>query len=303
MALWALIVTAIVSAGCSQSQPTAIGADASPGTGGTVGVGTGGASGSGGAIVAGGGTGAVAASASGGATGAGGRLETGGATAVGGTAMGSGGGGPADGGIGTEGGPEDGRSGDGSGGGGGPATGPIVGMPLATFDSNVNNFALNTFAEVGNLANLPAPATMTWIGTDGSPTAGCLKITAPYSGANQWVDIEAPTFPAPLPSWSGRTLHVRIKLDPGSTFAGFARLYVKTGAGFVFYTSAFTPYPQNSGWQEFVLPLVSPAPVPPANPGADPRQIVTFGVDPITSGAPATTPTPVTFYIDSFSIE
>ena len=184
-----------------------------------------------------------------------------------------------------------------------PAAGPIIGTELATFDSDDNGFALNTFSEATNLANGLTAATLTWISTDGSPDFGCVKITAPYSGPNQWVDLEAPVFPAPLPNWNGRTLHVRVKLDPSSTFSGFARLYVKTGTAYVFYTSSFTPYPQGSGWQEFVLPLVSPAPVPPANPGANPTQVTTFGVDPITAGAPPMTPTPVTFYVDSFSIE
>ena len=184
-----------------------------------------------------------------------------------------------------------------------PAAGPIIGTSLATFDLDADGFGLNTFVEATNLANAPTPATLTWISTDGSPDPGCLKITAPYSGPNQWVDVEAPVFPAPLPNWSGKTLHVRIKLDPSSTFSGSPRVFVKTGTAYVFYTTTFTAYPQNSGWQEFVLPLVSPAPVPPANPGADPTQIVTFGVDPLTAPAPRVTPTAVTFYVDSFSIE
>ena len=274
-----LIAVAIVELSCSQRATNVDKLDASA---------------AGGAPASGGGTG------NGGAPGAGGLSSTG----TGGGAAG----GDADAGLG-----DDGRldgipapdaiAMDQGGVGGGPALGPIIGTPLATFDSNVDGFTLNRFVEVGNLANLATPATMTWISTEGSPTLGCVKITAPYSGPNQWVDLEAPAFAAPRPNWSGRTLHVRIKLDPSSTFEGFARLYVKTGTGFVFYTSAFAPYPQNAGWQEFVLQLVSPAPVPPANPGADPVQIATFGVDPITSGAPPTVPTPITFYVDSFSIE
>jgi hypothetical protein len=185
-----------------------------------------------------------------------------------------------------------------------PAMGPVIGTPLATFDTgNLDQFSLNTFAEATNLANAPSPATMTWEPNDGSPGLGCVKITAPYSGPNQWVDLEAPAFAAPLPDWNGKTLHVRVKLDPSSAFTGNPRLYVKTGTAFVFYTAAFTPYPQGSGWLELTLPLVSPAPVPPANPGADPTQIITYGLDPITAGAPPVTPTAVTFYVDSFSIE
>ena len=62
------------------------------------------------------------------------------------------------------------------------ATGPIIGTPLSTFDSNANGFTLNMFAEATNLALGTAAATLTWIASDGSPDPGCLKITAPYSG-------------------------------------------------------------------------------------------------------------------------
>jgi hypothetical protein len=187
--------------------------------------------------------------------------------------------------------------------GGVPAMGPIIGTALATFDSDAGGFSLNTFVESTNLALAPSPATLTWIATDGSPDPGCLKVTAPYSGANQWVDVEATALSAPLPNWTGRTLHVRIKLEPGSTFSGSARLYVKTGAAYVFYPTAPTTSLLGEGWQEYVLPLVSPAPVPPAITGADPALIATYGVDPITSPVPSPAPTSVTFYVDSFSIE
>jgi hypothetical protein len=184
-----------------------------------------------------------------------------------------------------------------------PASGPVIGTPLATFDADAGGFALNMFQEATNLALAATPATLTWISTDGSPDPGCLKITAPYAGANQWVDVEATAFSAPLPDWTGKKLHVRLKLEPGSTFTGSARLYVKTGGAYAFYPTAFAPYPEGSGWQEFVLPLVSPAPVPPAIAGADPAQVATYGVDPITSPSPSPRPTAVTFYVDSFSIE
>jgi hypothetical protein len=160
-----------------------------------------------------------------------------------------------------------------------------------------------TYAEATNLAIGSALATLTWIATDGSPDPGCLKVTAPYSGPNQWVDLEAPVFPAPGVDWTGKTLHARIKLDSSSSFSGSARLYVKTGASYFFYPTTFTPYPDGAGWQEFVLPLVSPAPVPPAIAGADPALAVTYGVDPIAAPAPVVAPTAVTFYVDSFSIE
>ena len=184
-----------------------------------------------------------------------------------------------------------------------PAAGAIIGTPLETFDSSAHGFALNSFVEASNLALAPSPATATWVADEGSPDPGCMKITAPYSGPNQWADLEAPALPAPWPNWAGKTLHVRIKLDPNSTFSGSPRVYVKTGTDYVFYTTTFMPYPAGAGWQEFTLPLASPAPVPPALPGADAAQIRTYGVDPLTAPEGQPVPTSVTFYVDSFSIE
>jgi hypothetical protein len=180
-----------------------------------------------------------------------------------------------------------------------PDTTPIVGTPLATFDSDLQGFALNPFSEPGsNLANVTPPATLTWIATDGSPDPGCLKVTAPYSASGQWVDVET-LVPTAL-DWSGKTLHVRIKLDPSSTFTGFARLYVKTGAGYAFYPLTYSAYPQNAGWQEFVLPLGAAGASPDDAAALDPTQIKAFGVDPETT---STSQGPVTFYVDSFSLE
>lgn len=184
---------------------------------------------------------------------------------------------------------------------GAQAMGPIIGTPLATFDSDLNGFALNRFVEATNLALASPPATATWIATDGSPDPGCVKITAAYSGPNQWVDLEAQTLPTPM-DWSGRKLHVRVKLEPSSAFSGTARLYVKTGTAYSFYPN-IDAYPQSAGWQEFVLALVSPAPVPPAIAGADPAQVLTFGIDPESTSVSPTAPTVVTFYVDSFSLE
>lgn len=135
------------------------------------------------------------------------------------------------------------------------------------------------------------------------PRPGLPEDHGALSGPNQWVDVEAPSFPVPLPDWTGKTLHVRVKFEPTAAFSGSLRLYVKTGTAYLFYPTTFTPYSPNAGWQEVVLPLVSPAPVPPAIAGADPAQVITFGVHPITAPAPVTTPAPVTFYVDSFSIE
>jgi hypothetical protein len=189
--------------------------------------------------------------------------------------------------------------------GGVPVSGPVVGMAVATFDTDIAGFRLDSFVEAANLNNgsHPTPPTLAWDMTEGSPDPGCLKITAPYTGANQYVDLESPIFPMPFPDWSGKKLHVRIKVDPSSTFNGSPQIYVKTGAAYIYYPSAFTAYPASADWLEFTFSLLSPAPVPPATAGADPAQVITYGVHP-TSGSSATaSAAPVTFFVDSFSIE
>ncbi len=105
----------------------------------------------------------------------------------------------------------------------------LVGTRVATFDTNIQSFAFSTYDEPTQPGRAqqrhgvrPSPG----MRTDGSPTsiAGSLKVTAPYSGANQYVDIQSPTFPTTmLRNWMGGRLHVRVKVDTGSTFSGSDR--------------------------------------------------------------------------------
>jgi hypothetical protein len=183
-----------------------------------------------------------------------------------------------------------------------PVTGPIVGMPLATFATDIEGFRLDTYPEATNLASTSNPM-LTWDMTEGSPDPGCLKITVPYSAANQYIDLESPVFTAPLPDWTGKTLHVRLKVADGGTFKGSPSVYVKTGTAFVYYPMTFATTTIGSTWVEFKLPLVSPAPVPPATMGADASQVITYGIHPTPGSSPSSTPGPVTFFVDSFSIE
>src|SRR5581483_9580426 len=95
-----------------------------------------------------------------------------------------------------------GAGGNGAGGGGGSggpgANGPIVGLPLATFDTSVDGFSLNAYHETsGAQHNLgdpkegasPAPR-LSMDSAVGNPEPGSLQVTAPFSGANQYVDVQ-----------------------------------------------------------------------------------------------------------------
>jgi hypothetical protein len=194
-----------------------------------------------------------------------------------------------------------GGSGTGTGGMGTNVTGPIVGTPLATFDTSVNGFALNDYHDTGgnkNLADAMAPAspppTLSLDTSAGNPTPGMLKVTATYSGPRQYVDLQNKMFMSMPQNWTGGTLHVRIKVASGN-YGGGAQVYALTG-NFIF-GGTYTNVAMGSNWQEFTVNLDSPMH---PDPGYDPSKVIIFGVQ-LNNGDMGTAGE-VTFNIDSFSI-
>ncbi|HEX3903190.1 MAG TPA: hypothetical protein VH853_10100 [Polyangia bacterium] len=206
-----------------------------------------------------------------------------------------------------------GTTGGGTGGSGGPfaQSTPIAGVPLATFDTNAVGFSFSTFNEIPNLAvnNQGTDPTLAWNGADGSPSPGALQVTAPYFGANQYVDIQSKNqstdASASVPmcmgclDWTGGKLHVRIKVDAGSTFVGQIEPYADTTVGYKFVGTSLNVAMDNN-WHDYVVNLSTAMT---QISGFDLSQVILFGVHIGTGTAPAVTPTPVTFEIDSFSIE
>lgn len=156
----------------------------------------------------------------------------------------------------------------------------------------------STYDEPGNLArptnpSVPAP-TLSFDATQGSPFPGSVQVTAPFSGANQYVDIQKlVNVPAPL-DWSGKSLRVRIRVNQG-TFHGIVEPYVDTTGAYVFGGTSMNFAP-GSGWQEFQVDLTNPMT---RDHGYDPAQVVLFGVH-LNTGAAGANSTPVVFNIDSF---
>ena len=187
-------------------------------------------------------------------------------------------------------------------GAGGASLETIPGIPLATFDTGTESFAFSTYSETPNLAgpNSPVMPTLDWDASDQSPSGGgSLKVFAPYSGANQYVDIQSPAVtPANFRNWSGGKLHVRVKVDTGSTFVGQIEPYADTTSNFTFVGTS-----QNvqmmPGWHDYPVTLDSAMT---RNAGYDLKQVILFGVH-IGSGTGGGSQGPVTFHIDSFSIE
>jgi hypothetical protein len=206
-----------------------------------------------------------------------------------------------------------GKGGSGAGGGGGTSTGTlgaIKGMALETFDTSAGMFAINNYVDASgsNLgamgAATAAATTAVWDAAEGSPSPGALKVTAPFTDWNQYVDVHAGSFMAGmLPSWTGKKFHVRMKVASGfvtdTSLMGGAQPYVLTGSGYVF-GSAWTNVPSGDAWHDFSVDLSTITTA-----GFDPTMVMIYGLQ-IASGQGNTTaakPTTATFYVDSFSIE
>ena len=121
---------------------------------------------------------------------------------------------------------------------------PIVGTPVATFDTGLQGYIVDPYHDT-NQTNLADPAvigqrpgmempTLSFESGMGSPSPGCVKIVAPYFGASQFVQLESMSFgTSNTRNWTGGKLHLRIQVIAG-TFTGGAQVYVKTGSAYVF---------------------------------------------------------------------
>jgi hypothetical protein len=205
--------------------------------------------------------------------------------------------------------PDAGRTGTGGVGSIDPAK-PIVGMPVATFDTGLQGYIVDPYHDT-NQKNLADPAiigqrpnmempTLSFESGMGSPSPGSVKIVAPYFGASQFVQLEAMSFgTSNTRNWKGGKLHLRIQVIAG-TFTGGAQVYVKTGSAYVFGGTYFN-FPAGKGWQEFAMDVDMP--MTPGTSGVyDPAEVITLGVQ-LNTGDSGSSAGPVTFLVDSFSID
>jgi hypothetical protein len=199
-----------------------------------------------------------------------------------------------------------GAGGNAAGGAAGGATGPIVGTPLGTFDTGLDSFGLYRDQTSGLIVGINAiqynlgddtrglpHADLSWDATEGSPTPGSLKVSAPYSGASgEYVQIASAVVGSS--DWSGHTLHARVRVASGR-FGGVAQLYVSSNPGFE-YDWSTASIPSDGSWFELTL-LVS------HTQGFDPTRILELGLQLHVGDNIGETPGPVVFNVDSFSID
>lgn len=193
-------------------------------------------------------------------------------------------------------------------GGSGGAAAPALSF---TFDSSVQNWAINTYHDLNstNLGFELAPdagidasvvPTLTHDATDGSPAtpAGCLKLTATFTGYNQYIDVKVGI--SPTVSLSGMKMHAQVQLASatGGTFPGGAILETDTTAAYTYGGSTGTSLTVGT-WTPLVLDLntVSTA-------GYDDTMVIQVGVQFYSGSAPtdggtALGPIEATFLIDT----
>jgi hypothetical protein len=203
-----------------------------------------------------------------------------------------------------------------AGGAGGDCT--LPGTTLATFNADTELFTYNTGGS-NNLAGAGAdggtPATLGFSATEGDPCPGSLQAMIPFSGPGQQVQIVKDFGQTSLQDWTGKTLHVRVKLASGfvldpSTPLGmqaYVTSYAPVDGGSPQYL--FSGHYQNiqpgNGWNEYTYSMAS---ANYSSPGFDITKIENFGVIIQTPGVLTIDPidvpptTPAVVYIDSFSL-
>ena len=187
---------------------------------------------------------------------------------------------------------------------------PIVGMPVATFDTGLQGYIIDPYHDASQ-TNLADPQVISqrpgmtmpmqsFESTMGSPTPGSVKIVAPYFGASQFVQLESMTFgTSNTRNWTGGKLHLRIQVIDGM-FTGGAQLYIKTGSAYVF-GGTYINFPTGGGWKEFTMDLDTPMSTGTSG-TYNPAEVISVGVQ-LNTGQAGTDAGPVTFIIDSFSVE
>jgi len=115
-----------------------------------------------------------------------------------------------------------------------------------------------------------APPSISLDSSDGNPAPGALRVTAPFTALDQFVDAIVGVSQPGL-NLSGQQLHVMVKLVSG-TFGGL-QFHASSGASFTFTAAPFVGSLPLGQWVPITLDLTSGT-----SPGFDPSQVVQIGV-------------------------
>jgi hypothetical protein len=200
-----------------------------------------------------------------------------------------------------------------AGGAGGSCT--LPGTTLATFNSDVEGFSYNTDGS-NNLAGAGADggtlATLAFSAAEGDPCPGSLQAMIPFSAPGQQVQIVKDFGQTSLQDWTGKTLHVRVKVasgfetDPATPpgMQAYVTSYapVDGGSPQYLFSGQYQNIQPGNGWNEYTYSMAG---ANYSSPGFDISKIENFGVilqtpANLTIDATAPAPTPAVVYVDSF---
>jgi hypothetical protein len=180
--------------------------------------------------------------------------------------------------------------------GGTGGTGPIASEIRWGFDSTLEGWALH-YSVPDPLESASAAA---WDGTVGAPGASAI-LHVPFSAIDQKVQFSVQ--PSPALDLRGKTLTAQVILDSGLTSdavnPGGVKLFVKSGAAWVYAATAWRNFQAGAGWITLSMAVDTPDYVDPAG-THDPSQIVEIGVE-VATGSATSTFQSATLHVDSVS--
>lgn len=195
-----------------------------------------------------------------------------------------------------------------SAGAGGSAGEPAMITKSYTFDSDLETWMTQYTSSAPMVAVIDkATVVVAHAPAQGSPTPGALQVSAPYAAASQYVGVGV-LLATPV-NLTGKTLTAKVQILSGlgspldlMTNPGGAKLYVKSGMGFVYASGTFTNLTAQGAWITIQFVLATPGYQDMSNPAnvfsaADIREI---GIQFDTS-ATTTTASPAVLLVDSVS--
>jgi hypothetical protein len=184
---------------------------------------------------------------------------------------------------------------------------------LGTFDTGLEGFSVDTYdnpQEVNLGASTTNPPQLVWDPVEGDPAPGALKVTVPFTDYGQEFDV-IKNITSGLQDWTGKTLHVLMKVASGGNPAGVPMgVLTETDADVRAIDGGAVTYPfagrwtneVGNDWQEFTFSTATASFIAD---DWDVTKIGSFGIQ-LQTGTPdplpATKPTTAVVYIDSFTL-
>lgn len=191
-------------------------------------------------------------------------------------------------------------------GGGATGGGASAVTPVYTFDTDTQGFKIqDSSAAAGVDPVLKADVMSSFNAADGSPNPGSLQLDIPYTAASQYVSTGVNIAP-PGVNLTGKTLKAMVKIASGygsaadlMTAPGNAKLYIKTGATYVYASGPVANITSIGTWT--AVDFNTAAPAYSADMAAyDPTQVLEIGIQ-FDTNSGSTTAAPAVVLVDSIS--